>query len=314
MVSENIMFTIITLITTTLRMSSPLIFAGLGGVISEKSGVTNVGLEGMMTIGAFFGVLGSYLTGSAWLGVLFGIVAGGVVALLHAFLSISLRSQQIISGTAINLFSSALASFLIFKIFNKGGQTDIVKQLPYNISGFLKRIPAIGPLLSDLTWFVVAAIVFVFIMRYVLYKTPIGLRIRFVGENPQAADTLGINVYGIRYACVIISGALAGLGGSALSLGTTPVYIEGMVAGRGFMAIAAMIFGNWNPVGTMFACLLFGFAEAFQIQAQGFGWGLPTELFTSIPYIVTVVSVIMFIKKSRSPKALGVPYIRGRHV
>lgn len=301
---------IIGLIAATLRTATPLIFAGLGGVFSERSGVVNIGLDGMMTMGAFFAVYGTYVTGNPAMGVVFAILAGMAISLVHAVLSIHLKADQVISGTAINLFSSALASFLIFKIFKKGGQTDIVQALPYNIPASLKAVPVIGPLLSGINWFVIIAIILVFVTHYVLFKTPLGLRIRSVGEHPKAADTLGINVYAMRYLCVILSGALAGLGGAAL-VGVTPVYREGMVAGRGFIALAAMIFGNWKPFGTMWACMLFAFGGSFQIFAQGFSWHLPTEFYSSIPYILTMLALAGFVGKTTAPAADGVPYEKG---
>lgn len=298
---------IIPLIAATLRMAAPLIFTGLGGVFSERSGVVNIGLEGMMVIGAFFAVLGSYLTGNPVVGILFAMVAGGVLAAIHAFLSIHLRADQVISGTAINLFATALASFLIAPIFKTGGQTDVVKGLGYNLPGFLKDVP----ILNALNWFVILAFILVFVSNYVLFKTPLGLRIRAVGEHPSAADTLGINVYKTRYLCVIISGMLAGLGGASLSIGITPLYREGMVAGRGFIALAAMIFGNWKPFGTMWACMLFAFGTAFQMAAQGFNISLPNEFYQSIPYILTMLALAGFVGKTTAPKASGKPYVKG---
>jgi simple sugar transport system permease protein len=303
---------IMIIIASTLRMATPLIFAGLGGVFSEKSGVTNIGLDGMMTIGAFFAVFGSYATGSPVIGILLAAVAGGVLASLHAFLSINLKADQIISGTAINLFSTAFASFLIFKIFKKGGQTDIVTGLSYNIPAFIKGIPIIGPLIGGLNWFVILALIFVYISNFVLFKTPLGLRIRAVGEHPSAADTLGINVYKTRYFCVILSGMLAGIGGAALSIGMTPVYKEGMVAGRGFIALAAMIFGNWKPKGTMWACLLFAFGNALEINAQSLSLNIPTEIYSMIPYILTMLALAGFVGKTTAPAADGIPYEKGQ--
>ncbi|NMM65428.1 ABC transporter permease [Clostridium sp. P21] len=303
---------IIILLASTLRMATPLIFAGLGGVFSEKSGVVNIGLDGMMTVGAFFAVFGSYLTGSPLIGILFAAIAGGLLALLHAFLSISLKADQIISGTAINLFATAFASFLIFKIFKKGGQTDIVTGLPYGIPAAIKGIPIIGPLIGGLNWFVIVAIILVFVVNFVLFKTPVGLRIRAVGEHPSAADTLGINVYKVRYVCVVLSGILAGIGGAALSIGMTPIYKEGMVAGRGFIALAAMIFGNWKPKGTMWACLLFAFGSALEINAQSLSLNIPTEIYSMIPYILTMLALAGFVGKTTAPAADGVPYEKGQ--
>jgi general nucleoside transport system permease protein len=301
---------LIGLIAATLRTATPLIFAGLGGVFSENSGVVNIGLEGMMVIGAFFSVMGTYLTGNPLMGVLFAMLAGAAVALIHGFLSIHLKADQIISGTAINLFSSALASFLIFKVFNTGGQTDIVKSLPFNVPAFIANIPFLGQIISGINWFVILAIVLVFVSNFVLFKTPLGLRIRSVGEHPSASDTLGISVYKTRYMCVLISGALAGLGGAAL-IGVTPVYREGMVSGRGFIALAAMIFGNWKPFGTMWACLLFAFGGSFQIFAQGLSWNLPEEFYASIPYVLTMLALAGFVGKTTCPAADGQPYEKG---
>ncbi len=304
-------FNLISLLTATLRIATPLIFAALGGVFSERSGVVNIGLEGMMTIGAFFAVYGTHVSGSPFIGIIFAMIAGGVLALVHAVLSINLKADQVISGTAINLFATALSSFLIFTLFNTGGQTDIVKALPYNLPQFIKNIPVLGSFLAGLNWFVILAIVLVFVTHYVMYKTSMGLRIRAVGEHPKAADTLGINVYKIRYMCVVLSGVLAGLGGAALSIGITPVYREGMVAGRGFIALAAMIFGNWTPIGSLGACLLFALGESFQIVAQGFGWALPSEVFTVIPYVLTMLALTGFVGKTSAPAANGVSYEKG---
>ena len=305
----NVFFaSIISLITATLRIATPLIFTALGGTFSERSGVVNIGLEGMMTIGAFFAVYGTHITGSPVIGMLFAIVAGGLLALVHAFLSINLKSDQVISGTAINLFATALASFLIYTLFNTGGQTDLVKTLPFNVPESIKSIPYLGDFLGGLNWFVIIAIVLVFVCHFVLYKTSLGLRIRAVGEHPKAADTLGINVYKIRYGCVILSGMLAGLGGAALSIGITPIYRDGMVSGRGFIALAAVIFGNWTPIGSFGACLLFAFGQSFEILAQGFGWSLPSEVFTMIPYLLTMLALAGFVGKTSAPAASGEPY------
>ena len=303
---------IVALIAATLRMATPLIFTGLGGVFSEKSGVVNIGLEGIMVIGAFFAVYGTYVTNSPVMGIFFAAIAGMAIALIHAFLSITMRADQVISGTAINIFATALASYLIMVLFHKGGQTDTVAALSYKIPKFITKIPIIGDLISQLNWFVIFAIILVFVSSFILYKTRLGLRIRAVGEHPAAADTLGINVYRVRYLCVLISGAFAGIGGAALSIGITPVFREGMVSGRGFIALAAMIFGNWNPKGTMWACLLFGFADAFQIKAQSLGLSLPQEVYSVFPYVLTMLALAGFVGKTSAPAADGVPYEKGK--
>lgn len=302
---------IVALIASTLRMATPLIFAALGGVFSERSGVVNIGLEGMMIMGAFFGVYGADRTGNPWVGVLCAIVAGVVISVVHAFLSIHLRADQVISGTAINLFAGALTSYLIVELFGRQGQTDAVTSVPYP-KEMMTKIPVIGSLLGELNWFVFLAIILVFLSSYILFKTPLGLRIRAVGEHPKAADTLGINVYKIRYLCVIISGVMTGLGGASLSIGILNLFREGMVSGRGFIALAAVIFGNWKPVGAFGACLLFAFADAFQIVAQKFGWGLPNEFYYALPYLLTLVAIAGFVGKTQAPAADGVPYVKGQ--
>lgn len=307
---SGILAVIAALISGTLRSATPLVFASLGGVYSERSGVVNIGLDGMMTIGAFFAVLGSAKTGSPWIGVIIAMVAGGAAAALHAFMSIHLKADQVVSGTAINIFAGALTSFLIIKIFGRPGQTDAVNTLPYP-DKFMSKIPVLGSILKDLNWFVFIALGLVIFSYYLLYKTPIGLRIRSVGEHPHAADTLGVSVYGIRYMCVIISGILAGLGGATLSIGVMNIFRENMVNGRGFIALAALIFGNWKPFGAMGACMLFAFAEEFQIAAQGFGWALPNEFFYALPYIVTMLALAGFVGKTMAPASDGLPYEKG---
>ncbi|SHE33977.1 ABC transporter permease [Clostridium fallax] len=302
---------VVALIASTLRMATPLIFSALGGVMSERSGVVNIGLEGMMIMGAFFAVYGSDRTGNPWIGVLCAVVAGGVMALVHAFLSVNLRADQVVSGVAINLFAGALTSYLIVELFGRQGQTDGVTAVPYP-KAMMQKIPVIGNLLGELNWFVFIAIILVIIISYLLFKTPLGLRIRAVGEHPRAADTLGINVYRIRYLCVISSGVLAGLGGASLSIGFLNLFREGMVNGRGYIALAAMIFGNWKPFGAFGACLLFAFADAFQIIAQSFGWNMPNEFFYALPYVLTLVALAGFVKKTQAPAADGVPYEKGQ--
>jgi simple sugar transport system permease protein len=238
------------------------------------------------------------------------MLSGGLMATIHAFVCIHLRAQQVISGTAINLFSTAITSFLIFKIFNKGGQTDLVTPLPFAPAKWLANIPVLGDFLRELNWFVFFSFLCVALVAWLLFKTALGLRIRSIGEHPKAADTLGVNVNLIRYGCVIASGVLAGIGGVALSLSATPLFIEGMIAGRGFIALAAVVFGKWRPLETMLACFIFGFADAFQILAQGFGLSLPTEIYSAVPYVMSLAAMIIFAGKAVAPKACGVPYVR----
>jgi simple sugar transport system permease protein len=303
---------IISIIDSTLRMAAPLIFAAIGGVFSERSGVANIGIEGMMIMGAFFSVLGTYKTGSTLAGILCAVLAGAAISALLAFLSIHLKSDQIIVGTAINIFAAAFTSFMIFKVFKLGGQTEIVKGIPFNVPKAIVGIPILGKFVSGLNWFIIAAFILVVVANFILFKTPLGLRIRAVGEKPIAADTMGISVYKIRYLCVIISGALAGIGGSCLTLGMTPIFKEGMVSGRGFIALAALIFGNWKPYPTMIACIVFALGNALQINAQGLAWHIPNELYAMFPYILTMLALAGFVGKTVAPAADGVPYEKGQ--
>lgn len=301
---------VVALLAATLRMATPLIFTALGGVFSERSGVVNIGLEGIMAAGAFFSISATISTKNPWIGLLAGILAGVMIAAIHALLSITLRADQTVSGVAINLFASGLTSFLIFKLYGTHGQTNSVKGIGYPTK-FMRGIPVVGGLLSGLDWFVFLALILVGVSYFVLYKTPFGLRVRAVGEHPKAADTVGIKVYTTRYICVLLSGALAGLGGAYLSLGSIGLYKDGMTAGRGFIALAAMIFGNWKPVGAMWACLLFGLAQALQIQAQSFGWSLPTQFYTALPYLLTMLALAGFVGKTQAPAEDGIPYDKG---
>ncbi len=301
---------IIGLIAATLRLATPLIFTSLGGVFSEKSGVVNIALDGIMTAGAFFAVLGSFLTGNPWLGIVFGILGGVAFAALHAYLSIHLLADQVISGVGINVFAPAIVSYLVLVFFGTPSQSSNVASIPYP-AAFFEKIPVIGALLKELNWFVWLAFILVFVSHYILFKTPLGLRIRAVGEHPKAADTLGISVYGIRYLSVIISGVLGGLGGATLSIGIMDLYRENMVSGRGFIALAAMIFGNWKPKNAMLACLLFGFAQALELNAGSLGLRIPSEFFQALPYLLTMLVLAGFVGKTQSPLYDGVPYKKG---
>lgn len=307
----------VAIIAMTLRLATPLIFASLGGVFSERSGVVNIGLEGIMIMGAFFAIAGTKATGNPWIGVLCAVVAGAIVSLIHAVLSISLKADQTVSGVAINMFAAAFTSFLIFKLYNLHGQTNAVTPLPYPKYFIVKHFSSqpmqyIGKFFDELDWFVFLALILVAVATYVLYKTPVGLRIRSVGEHPKAADTVGISVYKTRYMCVIISGILGGLGGAYISLGTVKLFREGMVSGKGFIALAALVFGNWKPVGALGACILFAFAEAFQYVAQGFGWTLPNEFYYALPYVLTMLALAGLVGKTQAPAADGVPYEKGQ--
>ncbi len=300
---------VIAIVASAIRLATPLIFASLGGVFSERSGVVNIALEGIMIMGAFFAVLFTHLTGNPWLGVLAAIIVGILTSLLLAVVSIHLRGNQVVAGVAINLLAVSLTAFLLEMVWNRSGSTPSVeKALTDNPFEFLEGIPILGDLFSRFTPFVYFAFLMVGISYYVLFKTSFGLRIRAVGEHPRAADTVGINVYLMRYICVMISGALAGIAGASLSIGTISLFREGMTAGKGFIALAAMIFGKWHPVGALFACLFFGLADAIQIQAQSFGIPIAQEFLQMLPYVATILALAGVVGRSVAPKADGQPY------
>lgn len=301
--------TITLLLGVTLLYSTPMVFGALGGVLSERSGVVNIGIEGMMTFGAFAGAAAGYYSGSPWIGVLCAALAGGILALLHAVAAITCQADQTISGVAINLLGPALAVFFCRLAFD--GAT-----MSYPVANKLPKIFGSG---AEGIWanlnvdiMVIVALLFAVAMWFVLYRTKWGMRILAVGENPAAADTLGINVYKTRYICVILSGILAGIGGATVTLGIVAQFTQTSVAGQGFIALAAVIFGKWKPLGAYRACLIFGFSQALTVVLGGGAVAVPTEILAMLPYVLTIVILILFIGKSVAPKADGVPYVKGR--
>ncbi|MBS3937038.1 MAG: ABC transporter permease [Peptococcaceae bacterium] len=280
-----------TLLMATLRAATPLVIAAVGGIFAERSGVVNIALEGKMLIGAFAAVVVAYYTGSPWLGVLAALVVGGILAYIFAVVSIKYRANQVVSGVAINMLAAGLTVFLMHVFFGTAGTSPAVNRLP-NVGPFTP-IVYLAPLI------VIAAFI-------VLYRTPWGLRIRAVGEHPKAAATVGVNVIGLRYACVVLSGMLAGIAGAHLSIGTLSVFVRDMTAGRGFIALAAMIFGKWHPVGALGAALLFGFSEALQMRLQG--GGIPSQLIQAVPYVFTMIVLAGFVGRATAPASLGEPY------
>ncbi|MBM7557899.1 ABC transporter permease [Halanaerobacter jeridensis] len=281
--------------SSTLRMATPLILAALGGIFSERSGVINIALEGMMLAGAFVAVVVSHFTASPWLGVVGAVIFSGLFALIHAVVSIEYHAKQVVSGVALNMLAAGGTVFLLNILFNTSGTSPSVNSLSY--WGNFKPT-------------VYLALVAVGITYYILFYTSFGLRVRSVGEHPHAADSLGISVKKIRYICVVTSGMLAGLGGAHMSVGTLDVFREGMTAGRGFIALAAMIFGKWHPVGALGASLLFGFFQALQIRLQGV-LPIPGEFIQMIPYIFTVIALAGVIGKATPPQASGKPFKKG---
>ena len=301
------------LLASTLRFATPLAFAAMGGIFSERSGVVNIGLEGMMLTGAFFAVWGSIWSGSWVVGLLMAMVFGALLALIHAFFSIHLRADQIVSGFAVNFLALGVTGYLFSDLYSSGIQTSDVSRVPTLSLNFLDRIPGIGAFLHDvfgglslLVWLMFLAVGLTY---FVLFRTPLGLRIRSVGEHPRAADTVGISVYGIRYLAVTTSGMLAALGGAFLSIGFVGTFSENMTSGRGFIALAAVIFGKWRPGLAFLATLLFGFGFALAIPLQREA-GISENLVSTFPYILTLVAVAGLIGRSIPPAADGRPYVK----
>ncbi len=302
------------LFAATLRYATPLIFAALGGMFSERSGVVNIGLEGMMLMGAFFAILGADKFGSWWMGLIVGILSGGLMALLHAVLAIHLRADQIVGGTAINFLALGLTGYLFIDIYGQEGTPTDISSIPQVNIGFLDDIHLFGrnfgffgDVFGHMNLMIWVAIVLIPLSWLILFKTPLGLRIRAVGEHPRAADTVGISVYGIRYGAVVSSGMLAAAGGAFLSIGFVNSFNENMTAGRGFIALAAMIFGNWRPWGAAAACLLFGFSSALAQRLPEYS-DSAAVLFQALPYVLTLIAVAGVIGRSVPPAADGRPY------
>jgi ABC-type uncharacterized transport system permease subunit len=299
-------------LASTLRFATPLAFAAMGGIFSERSGVVNIGLEGMMLTGAFFGIWGAVWSGSWVVGLLMAMLFGGLLALIHAFFSIHLRADQIVSGFAVNFLALGLTGYLYSSIYPGGIHAD-VSRVPQVGLGFLDGIPAIGDFLDGvfgrLNLLVWVMFVIVILAYVVLFKTPIGLRIRSVGEHPRAADTVGISVYGVRYAAVVTSGVLAALGGAFLSIGFVGSFAENMTSGRGYIALAAVIFGKWRPGWAFAACLLFGFGFALAIPLQREA-NVSENLVSAFPYLLTLVALVGLIGRSIPPVAIGRPYVK----
>jgi simple sugar transport system permease protein len=301
------------LLASMLRYATPLTFAALGGIFSERSGVVNIALEGMMLSGAFFAILAAQKTDSWALGLLAAMGAGAALALIHAVFSIHLRADQIVSGTAINFLALGVTGYFFIDVYGEEGTPEGIPRVP-DVNLPLEKIPTgIGEFLDDvfghLNLMIWLSFLLLVVAYVVLFKTPIGLRIRAVGEHPRAADTVGISVYRIRYAAVIVSGILAALGGAYLSIGFLGSFNEGMTAGRGFIALAAVIFGAWRPFGAFAACLLFGFSSALADRLPEYS-GSGATLFKALPYVLTLIAVAGVIGRSIPPAASGRPYIK----
>lgn len=299
-------------VASSIRVALPLALAGLGGVFSERSGVINIGLEGMMLTGAFTAVAVTNFAGNPWVGVLGAILVGILLGLIHAVTCITFKANQIVSGVAINLFASGITVFFSWLLFN---ETQIMAKMNLPIWGlplpnigegstFVRNIIVMFAHYSPLVYLTI--IIFV-LAHIVLFKTPFGLRLRSVGEYPEAADTVGVNIVKMRYMAVMTSGALAGLAGSFLSLEQAHFFVKEMSGGRGYIALAAMIFGKWTPLGTAGAALLFGVGEALAMRLQGV-LAVPVQFIHMVPYLLAIFVLVGAIGRATPPAAIGIPY------
>jgi len=303
------MTTIVTWLTMSIRMSIPLLFPSLGGLISQKAGVFNFGLEGMMLCGAYFGYYGSYVTGSPWIGLLLGMLSVGLLGLLLAFTSIHLRVSQLVTGLGIGVFSLGITGYL-FRLIGISTATSAATLFSNVNFGELSSIPIFGEIFLSHNWMVYAGFVLVILIAWFFFETTPGLNFRAVGENPQVADTIGVNVIVNRYLAVVVSGILASMGGAFLTLTQTAYFTENISAGRGWIAISAIVLGKFNHWGVLLACLLFGAADAAQMQIQVMNLGIPYQFLLMTPYILAMLVMVGFVGKVRSPAAMGKPYLK----
>lgn len=293
---------LVILLFSTIRTATPLIFAALGGLFSERAGIINIALEGLMLAGAFTAAVVTYELQNPYIGFLSGLIAGAALAFVYAVAVIKFEADQVVTGFAVSLLMIGLPSVISAAIYDSAGSTQqIAKEflLP-DLYNRLSVASILAFLLVPLCW-------------YVVYKTPFGLRLRSAGENPAAADAAGVNVIRLRYIAVVLSGVLAAAGGAYLSIGQSSLFTRAMTAGRGYIALAALILAKWKPVPVLFACLFFGFTEALSIQMQGViklpsGEDIPVQFIQMIPYVLTIIVLAGFIGLSRAPKALGIPY------
>lgn len=313
------------ILNATLMYTPPLLFAALGSCFSEKSGVVNIGIEGMIVIGGFVGAAVGNFVANPWICFLCGGLAGALLALLHAFATVTCRADQTISGTAINFLATGFSVFICYLLFRTSETPPVLQKLPRLVNGLFvwlrENLPEGAAKLFaqnsflDLVFNTYAstyiAFILVIVVWFVFYRTRFGLRLRAVGEHPRAADTLGVNVSLVRYLCVVFSGLLAGLGGASITLATVSAFRPSIVAGQGFIAIAAVIFGKFKPQGALLGCILFGFCNGLRVVV-GSNSVIPVNLISMIPYVVTILTLVLFVGRAQVPAANGKPYIKSK--
>ncbi len=301
----------ILLLSNAIKAGTILLFPTIGEIFAERVGILNLGVEGMMLIGAFFGFIVTHLTNNPYLGFIAGVLAGGAASLIHAFISVTLRGNQIVSGLALTIFGAGFTTFY--------GQKWINMNLSSSFTSFklplLSNIPIIGTILFNQDIIVYLSYILAVVMWFILYKTMIGINLRAVGENAKAANAMGINVYKVRYIWTFFGGLMAGAGGAYLTIGYAPFWLDGITAGRGWIAIALVIFAMWDPLKAIIGAYLFGSINAMQFQLQATGTTIPSAILNMMPYLVTFIaivasSIIVKAKHIRPPKELGIPYSR----
>lgn len=300
---------VISLAASTLRISTPIALAATGETYSERAGIVNLGLEGQLLIGAFAAVLGSHYTGSPYVGMLLAMAAGLAAGWLHVLFVLRFRANQIVMGVGMNIFALGLTTIGLQTIWGNRGKSDSVTGFPPIDLGWLDSIPLIGPILNGHTLIVYLMLLIAGLSWYVLFRTKIGLRLRVVGENPRAADSVGINIDRIKFWAVCVGGMLSGLGGAYISLSDLSLFSRNMSAGRGYIALAACILGNWNPLGALGGAMIFGFLGALQIRLQATKF--PTQFIQMIPYVLVIVIVAGVVRRVRPPGAVGEIYEHG---
>jgi simple sugar transport system permease protein len=306
--------TLTNILSTTVLYSTPLILAGIGGLYSERSGVVNIGLEGLMTIGAFTAAVTTIDFGNAWIGLFFAILAGILLSLPHAIASITFKADQVVSGVAINFLALGLSVYLTKHLYKGASQTPVVPDKLGAVSiPLLNKIPVLGRSVFTALPTTYIAVAVVIITYFILYHTAFGMRLRAVGEHPHAAETAGINVIAMRYIAVMISGALAAIGGAGLSIAIGSQFTQVTVSGQGFIALAALIFGKWRPFGVLGAALFFGLSVALALTGQLYNFTkvIPSEVLSMLPYVLTILALAGFVGRAEPPAAIGKPYEKG---
>jgi general nucleoside transport system permease protein len=319
------LYTVLQILDSTLRLATPLLFACLAGLFSERAGVFDIGLEGKMLISAFFSAAIAFTSGNVWIGMMAGILASMTLSLIHGVASITFRGNQLISGVALNFLASGLTVLIAQNWFAQGGRTPSIsgearfQNITLPFAETLRDVPLIGPLYAEVisghTILVYVGLLSVVVTWWVLYRTRFGLRLRAVGENPAAVDTAGISVVRLRFTAVMICGLLCGLAGAFLATGLNAGFVKDMSAGRGFIALAALIFAKWRPGMALVACLLFGFLDAISIRYQTVSLGglvIPSQFMQALPYILTVVILAGFVGRAIPPRGGGEAYVKER--